>query len=130
MRLEAALHRAHHDGRIVAAEAEGRLYGAADLLLARFIGDDIDGAVAVGFAVVDRRRNDTAGDGERERGGLDGAGRAEAGADLRFDRRHRDACGAIADPAPEAARFGRIVLRRRGAVGFDVLHFVRADAAV
>ena len=52
--------RCNHHRRIVAAEPERRGDAASHGLLPRRVGDDVDGAVRVGLAVVDRRRDDAA----------------------------------------------------------------------
>ena len=94
----------------------------------RLVGNVVQVALGVRRGVIRRGRNDCAFDGHGRRRQFDGPRGAHGVAMHRFCGADRQLASVIAEHLLDDLRFGDVVQARAGAVGIDVIHFVRGNA--
>src|SRR5688572_29225003 len=109
-----------HDGAVLRAEAEAIAERRVDLDAAADVGDEVEIALRIGIAVIDRRRQEAVAQRQRRGDDAGGAARALRVADHRLGRRTGHAIGQRPKEPPHAARLDRVVEHGRRAVIVDV----------
>src|SRR4051812_28838504 len=110
-----------HYAGVMSAEAERVVHDRVDPYLPWRVRNVVEIAERILVVDVDRRRRSLRLDGLGADGHLDGAGRAEHVARCAFGRTHGEFLRVIAENTLDCLRLANIALRRRRAVGVDII---------